>query len=114
MSTNEFSLSYAPLYLVILAIHAGYATYLIRSGKDPLKEGGVENPKLIVLLLLLINGVSIIAPFTPSRGAFFAHLGFRVIMFVDELRRLPRAKHRWVFAIDHLAWMGLLGLQNGR
>ena len=100
------------IYLLILLVHALWAVNILRTGKTSLALGSIRSPQLIMLGLFALNLPSIVV-FIPATGfatksAATGHALYHVLLTFDEIFRVRKARVRWVFLVDHIAWASLL------
>lgn len=100
------------IYLLILLVHAMWAVHILRTGKTSLALGPIRSPQLIMLGLFVLNLPSIVV-FIPATGfatksAATGHALYHVLLSIDEIFRVRKARVRWVFLVDHIAWAALL------
>ena len=106
-------------YLAILALHAGWAIFIMRKRLASLAVGSIRKPSHIMLGLFALNLPSVIV-FLPSLGlamipasfgnstAAMAHGFYHILLFVDEVFRVGRDPVRGLFLANHCSWTVLL------
>ncbi len=106
-------------YLAILALHAGWAIFILRKGLASLAVGPVRKPKHIMLGLFILNLPSVVVFLPATSFAFLpasfgnstaamAHGFYHILLFIDEVFRVGRDPVRGLFLANHLAWAILL------
>ena len=103
----KFSLLFIS-YILVLLFHFLYAYWAIRKQKFSLAVGSVQQPWLILVLLLVLNGVSLSVFVFPNPIWIQANIVLHLILTVDEIFRTRRVPARFPFLLNHILFSGIL------
>ncbi|MCM2280765.1 MAG: hypothetical protein NDI61_02840 [Bdellovibrionaceae bacterium] len=106
-------MSFVYLYLFLLMGHLLYAWLALRSRQFSLVIFRAQKPASVLMLLLLINGFSLLA-FAYARPWWaLLHMFLHAALGTNEARHLKSTPARWPFLVNHLGFIWVLYLYFG-
>jgi len=108
MMTDVNVIALFGMYILILALHFGYAYWVLKTNRFSLELGIVRTRFQILSLLLLLNGFSISVFYYSNQMWIQVNIILHMLLTLDEVVRTWKNSLRLPFLLNHVLFAGLL------